>query len=114
MKVAIKGTAYDLVAPISADMIDLLVLKKATGLGIDELQEAGAALSEATERDGILATLGNEQHLLTFLATLWLSRRKTGESVSWEDGCRFALDDLEFIPDPDEVVDDEPDADPSP
>lgn len=112
MKVAIKGVAYELVAPVSANMIDLLALKKATGLGIDEMQTAGAELSKASAADGIIAALGDEKNLLTFTATLWLSRRKAGEQVTWDEGCRFSLEDLEFFPEDDELVTDEGD-DPS-
>lgn len=114
MRIRIEGTEYDVAEIGRLSLLDLLELKKQTGMDVDRLQAvfAEAQPAEDTEDDESPQDphniLNTEDGLIAFGALIWLSRRKAGErTLTFEQACDFPLDALEFI-------DDGEDADPSP
>ncbi len=105
MQIVIEGTPYDVAEIGRLSLLDLLELKKQTGMDVDTLQEV---FSQAQERqqnapddeEGAMSILGTEEGLVAFGALIWLSRRKAGErSLTFEQACDFPLESLTFIDD---------------
>jgi hypothetical protein len=102
MKIKIEGVEYDVAELGRLSLLDLLELKKQTGLDVDQLQSifAEAQPEEGKEPENIL---NSEEGLVAFGALIWLSRRKAGErSLTFEQACDFPLESLEFIEEADD------------
>ena len=109
MKIKIESVEYDVAELGRLSLLDLLELKKQTGMDVDRLQ-AVFADAQPDEGEGdprnILAT---EDGLVAFGALIWLSRRKAGErELTFEAACDFPLESLEFIEDEADLVDADP------
>ena len=103
MKIKIQGTEYDVATLNKLSLFDLLELKKQTGLSVDDLQQTLA------DSDGA-SLMGSGDGLLVVGSLIWLTRRKAGEALTFEQACDFPLDALEFI----EEESDQPAAPPDP
>lgn len=93
MKVRIGERTYDMAGLDSAHLSDLIALKRETGLGVVAIQAGLAGLGTDELTDDALVALG---------CIVWLTRRRAGERLSFEQACDFSLDALEFLPDPDD------------
>ncbi len=96
MKIRIQGVEYDVAEIGRLSLLDLMELKKQTGLSVEDmtvpLAEGGESI--IATNDGVMA-LG---------ALIWLTRRKAGETdLTFEQACDFPLDELEFVDDEPEV-----------
>ncbi len=101
MKIRIQDTEYDVAEVGRLSLLDLMELKKQTGLNVEDmttpLAESGDSI--ITTNEGVMA-LG---------ALIWLTRRKAGErELTFEQACDFPLDELEFLDDEPEVVEVDP------
>ena len=105
MKIKIEGVEYDVAELGRLSLLDLLELKKQTGMDVDQLQSIFAEAQpedEEEDEDGKEPEniLNTEDGLIAFGALIWLSRRKAGErSLTFEQACDFPLESLEFIED---------------
>lgn len=107
MHVLIKGVRYDFDALNKASLLDLIALKKETGLTMQTLSNIYEAL-EKRSKEPDYDFLGDEDNLLLMAVLLWLARRKAGErTLSFEESADAPLSEIEFVADPD----DEPEAD---
>jgi hypothetical protein len=95
VKIKISGAEYDIAELGKLSLFDLLELKKQTGLDVDGLQEV---FKDAEDGDGS-SVLASEEGLTAFGAMIWLSRRKAGERLTFEEACDFPLEELEFVDD---------------
>lgn len=110
MKIEIAGTEYPVDALGRLSLFDLLELKKQTGMNIDQMQAALTAGAENPD-DQASSLLGSAEGLTALGALIWLTRRKAGESLTFEQACDFPLDEMSFIDEPGDEPETEP-ADP--
>jgi hypothetical protein len=105
MKLRIEGKDYDVAEIGRLSLLDLLELKKQTGMDVDRLQEVFAEAQQRQDEapddeEGAMSILGTEDGLIAFGALIWLSRRKAGErSLTFEQACDFPLEELQFVDD---------------
>ena len=100
MKISIQGTLYDVAEVGRLSLLDLMELKKQTGLDVDGMT---GPLAEGGE--SIIAT---NEGVMALGALIWLTRRKAGErDLTFEQACDFPLDELEYVDEP-EVVEADP------
>jgi len=111
MQIRIEGRPYDVAEIGRLSLLDLLELKKQTGMDVDKLQEVFADAQPSQDGEPVedpKNILNTQDGLIAFGALIWLSRRKAGErELTFEQACDFPLDALEFVEDEDQ------DADPS-
>jgi len=101
MKIKIQGVEYDVAEVGRLSLLDLLELKKQTGLNVEDMT---TPLAEGG--DSIIAT---NEGVMALGALIWLTRRKAGErELTFEQACDFPLDELEFVDDTPEVVEADP------
>lgn len=90
MKIKIQGVQYDVAEVGRLSLLDLLELKKQTGMDVESMT---TPLAEAGE--SIIAT---NEGVMALGALIWLTRRKAGErDLTFEQACDFPLDELEFV-----------------
>lgn len=100
MKIKIEGVEYDVAELGRLSLLDLLELKKQTGMDVDQLQSIFAEAQPEGDDKEPENILNTEEGLVAFGALIWLSRRKAGErSLTFEQACDFPLESLEFIED---------------
>lgn len=92
MKLIISGTEYDVGNIGKASLADLMALKSQTGMGVAALREGLANAKRLKD-----LALDDEQALLALGALIFLTRRRAGEKVSFEEACSFPLDELEVV-----------------
>lgn len=102
MKIKISGTEYDAAQLGKLSLFDIIELKRQTGLSVDELKESFADV----DRDNPETAMRSEETLIGFGAVVWLARRKAGERLTFEEACSFPLDELEFIAEDGDGLDD--------
>jgi hypothetical protein len=100
VQLIISGHAYDVASVGKLTLLDLLDLKKQTGLDVDSLQ---AGLTSMDGKEGVEA-LSDERSLRALGALVWLTRRKAGESLTFEEACDFPLDEFEMVLEDDDPV----------
>lgn len=101
MKIKIQGVEYDVAEVGRLSLLDLLELKKQTGLNVEDMT---TPLAEGG--DSIIAT---SEGVMALGALIWLTRRKAGErELTFEQACDFPLDELEFVDEEPEVVEADP------
>ena len=93
MKIKISGTEYDAAQLGKLSLFDIIELKRQTGLSVDELKESFADV----DKDNPETAMRSEETLIGFGA---------GERLTFEEACSFPLDELEFIAEPDDGLDD--------
>lgn len=93
MKLVISGTEYDVGSIGKASLADLVALKVQTGMGLGALREGLANAQRLKSGDA----LDDEQALMALGALIFLTRRRAGEKVTFEEACSFPLDELEVI-----------------
>jgi hypothetical protein len=108
MKIRISGVEYNAALLGQLTLFDILELKRQTGLSVDELQSAFADV----DPDNPEAAMRSEDTLVGFGAVIWLARRKAGERLTFEQACDFPLDQLEFVAEPGDGLDDAEPVDP--
>lgn len=103
MRMIIEGRDYSVNGIGRLSLFDLLELKRQTGLSVEEFQSGLAAMDGATSA----GVLSDEKSLVALGALVWLTRRKAGEVLTFEQACDFPLETLEIVAEPgDEVGDD--------
>ncbi len=98
MKIKIGETQYDAAEIGRLSLYDLIELKKQTGLDVDDI----TGPLEAMKDDESLISTGSG--VIALAALVWLARRKAGETLTLEEATDFPLEDLEFIDDEEEEV----------
>ena len=102
MKISIQGTLYDVAEVGRLSLLDLMELKKQTGMNVEDMT---TPLANA-EGDSLIAT---NEGVMALGALIWLTRRKAGErELTFEQACDFPLDELEFVDEEPEVVEADP------
>lgn len=105
MRVVVSGTEYSFEALNKASLLDLIELKKQTGLTVDDLGKMIAAMEDAAKAaegddDPGASFLADEGNLLVLAVMIWLSRRRAGErSLKFEDSADVPLSDVQLVPD---------------
>ena len=91
MKIVIQGTKYDVAEIGRLSLLDLMELKKQSGMSVEDM----TGPLESAEGNSLIDTYeGN----MALAALIWLTRRKAGErDLTFEQACDFPLDALEFI-----------------
>lgn len=115
-RINIQGTEYDLTAAVSAaglgDLFTLKVKTKALGYPVTlrSINQLFSRLAEEAKDPNFdpVSLLDNEDLLLTFQAVLWLSKRKAGESLTFEQAGAISFTEFSLLSDEDEA-EDEPD-----
>lgn len=93
MKISIQGTLYDVAEVGRLSLLDLMELKKQTGMNVEDMTEP---LANA-EGDSLIST---NEGVMALGALIWLTRRKAGErELTFEQACDFPLDELDFLDD---------------
>ena len=93
MKISIQGTLYDVAEVGRLSLLDLMELKKQTGMNVEDMTEP---LANA-EGDSLIST---NEGVMALGALIWLTRRKAGErELTFEQACDFPLDELDVFPD---------------
>ena len=93
MKISIQGTLYDVAEVGRLSLLDLMELKKQTGMNVEDMTEP---LANA-EGDSLIST---NEGVMALGALIWLTRRKAGErELTFEQACDFPLDELDVVPD---------------
>lgn len=109
-RISIQGTEYDLTAAVSAaglgDLFTLKVKTKALGYPVT-LRSINQLFVELAERAkdpdfDPMELLDDEATLLTFTAVLWLSKRKAGETLTFEDAGLISFTEFSLLADEDE------------
>ncbi len=97
MKFKIQDTEYEVAEIGRLSLLDLMELKKQTGLSVDDLT---GALANADDQ----SLIGTSEGVIALGALIWLTRRKSGErELTFEQACDFPLDELEFVDEEPEV-----------
>lgn len=112
-RIIIQGTEYDLTAAVSAaglgDLFQLKVKTKALGFPVtlSSINRLFTDIGELVKGDDFdpVTLLDDEERLLTFQAVLWLSKRKAGEPVTFDDVGSISFTEFSLLPD----EEDEPD-----
>lgn len=100
MKIKIQGTEYDVAEVGRLSLLDLMELKKQTGMDVEDMT------TPLAEGENIIAT---NEGVMALGALIWLTRRKAGErELTFEQACDFPLDELEFVDEEPEVVEVDP------
>ena len=100
MKIIVDGTAHDLTEVLNTSkLIDLLELKRETGLGMRTLTGTLPAMGRYKHPSDILE---DEAMLQALIALVWLARRRAGERLTFEEAGQLDLEKLVF-----EVEDDD-------
>lgn len=100
MKIKIQGTEYDVAEVGRLSLLDLMELKKQTGMDVEDMT------TPLAEGENIIAT---NEGVMALGALIWLTRRKAGErELTFEQACDFPLDELEFVDEEPEVVEADP------
>lgn len=116
-RINIQGTEYDLTAAVSAaglgDLFTLKLKTKALGYPVT-LRSINHLFSHLAERAKdpefeALELLEDEDLLLTLQSLLWLSKRKAGENITFEDAGKIAFTEFHLLADDDEEETAEPD-----
>lgn len=102
MRFTIEGRDYDVADLGKFSLLDLLDLRRQTGLDIDTISKRLDEMGTLFEDDPS-AMLSSEPHLEAFGAFIWLLRRRAGERLTLEESLDFPLDELTITLDPDEV-----------
>ncbi len=93
MKIVIQGTKYDVAEIGRLSLLDLMELKKQSGMSVEDM----TGPLESAEGNSLIDTYeGN----MALAALIWLTRRKAGErDLTFEQACDFPLDELDVVPD---------------
>lgn len=111
MHVVVAGTEYAFDALNKASLLDLIELKKQTGLTAGDLEKLVGKLEEQKE-DPDFNFIDDEGNLLVLAVLIWLARRRAGErSLKFEDSADVPLDEIAFVADD---TDEEPEESPDP
>lgn len=105
MKLVISGVEYPMASIGKATLLDVMELKKSTGMGISDVE---THLKRVADLPGD-ELLNDSEAMVALGALIWLTRRRAGEQLSLEAACDFPLDELEFVAEP---GDEEPAPDP--
>jgi hypothetical protein len=101
MLLEIEGKRYPVVTPSDATLSDLLAIKRETGLSVTEVHEMSEVF-DGLKGKALEAAI--ESHLDEFLwlqaLTVWLSRKKAGDDVSFEEACDVPYESIREIPEP--------------
>ncbi len=109
MHVVVSGTEYHFDALNKASLLDLIELKKQTGLTMESLGAIVSRLDEAKDDDGFDFT-SDEGGLVALAVMIWLARRRAGErSLKFEDSADVPLDEIQFVADAEEPIVEPPD-----
>lgn len=111
MHVVVAGTEYAFDALNKASLLDLIELKKQTGLTAGDLESLVGKLEEQKD-DPDFSFIDDEGNLLVLAVLIWLARRRAGErSLKFEDSADVPLDEISFVAD---GTDEEPAESPDP
>ena len=105
MKIIISGVAYGLEDSIGkATLGDLYTLKIKSGVSVKTIRDTFTSFGEMTDA---LDLLDDAAALINLQGVIWLSRRKAGESVTFEEAGDVSFTDLSFEVEDDEGADDD-------
>ena len=105
MEIVIAGVKYGLEDSISkATLGDLYTLKIKSGVSVKTIRDTFRSFGEITDA---LDLLDDATALINLQGVIWLSRRKAGESVTFEEAGDVSFTDLSFEVEDDEDADDE-------
>ena len=109
MRLIIGTAEYPLANINDASLEDLMQLKQMTGIGMKTLRVRLEGLSQFADPEDVL---DDAESLIALGALVWLTRKRAGEKLSFEDACKFPLSELSFAADPEDGLADEGDVDP--
>ena len=105
MKIVIAGVKYGLEESISkATLGDLYTLKIKSGVSVKTIRDTFTSFGEMTDA---LDLLDDATALINLQGVIWLSRRKAGEAVTFEEAGNVSFTELSFEVEDDEGADDE-------
>jgi hypothetical protein len=111
--VVVAGTAYHFNALNKASLLDLIELKKQTGLSTGDLEKLVGKLEDAKD-DPEFSFIDDEGNLIALAVMIWLARRRAGErSLKFEDSADVPLDEIAFVAEDSDDEDDAESPDPS-
>ncbi len=94
----IEGQEHDLTAALRqaeiGDLLDLLLLTKATAFEATNALPEGASWAELDA--AVLEYFGEEEHLEAYGGMVFLCKRKAGEDLSYRDALKVRLNDVQF------------------
>lgn len=111
MHVIVGDKRYEFEALNKASLLDLMELKKQTGLTMETLGDLIAKMETQQKDDPEFDFLGDEGNLLVLAVMIWLARRRAGErSLKFEDSADVPLSDVQLVADEaDEAPEESPD-----
>ena len=110
MKIKIGIKEYEMASIGKATLFDIMEIKKATGMTIGEVEEHLTTLGSNGEDPDETGEelMSNPEALIALGALIWLTRRRAGERLTLEEACDFPLDELEFIEEESDLVEESP------
>ena len=92
MRIVIEGREYDAANLAKVTLLDALELKKQTGMSLADIEEG-----MKTADDGSL--LEDEGALKALAAFMWITRRRAGENITFNEAADVPMADISFIDD---------------
>ena len=94
MRYVIQGREYAAASIEEISLTDLLALTRELGWSVDELQNRLTSMADFETPE---EALNDEESLLALGALIWLTRRRAGERLSFEEACDFPLSSLDVV-----------------
>ena len=115
MHILIGEKRYDFSALNRASLLDLIELKKQTGLTMGLIGEMYVQVAERAQGEKGYSPINDETGLLLFAVIIWLARRADGEiDLQFRDSASMPLTELQIVNDADDDAEDaEEEPDPS-
>lgn len=97
MYVVVAGTKYEFNALNKASLLDLIELKKQTGLTTGALEQLVTKLEQAKD-DPEFSFIDDEGNLIALAVMIWLARRRAGErALKFEESADVPLHEITFV-----------------
>ena len=108
MKIIVSGKEYEAVNIAKVTLLDQLELKRVCKVSLFDIEKNLENLARLSDEDEAMAAIGDEEVLRALVAFVWLTRRRAGEFVTFDEAADFPMAELEWVPDEDEAAEVDP------